>query len=95
MTPMHAHLKEDLLNFGPVYDFWLFSFERYSGILGNQLTNNRLPEPQLMQCFIDDNSAYTFEFPEDDRKPLYTTEVRSVSDTLTDFSDSMVYTLPT
>jgi len=37
---MHAHLKEDLLNFGPVYDFWLFSFERYNGILGNQPTNN-------------------------------------------------------
>lgn len=35
---MHAHLKEDLLNFGPVYDFWLFSFECYNGILGNQPT---------------------------------------------------------
>lgn len=54
-----------------------------------------------MQHFIDDNSAYAFEFPEefkDDLKPRCTTEVRlvgSVSDTLTDFRDSMVYTLPT
>ncbi len=85
---MHAHLKEDLPNYGPVYEFWLFSFERYNGILGNQPTNNRLPERQLMQRFINDNSTYSFQFPEefkDDLNPLYMTETRlagSVSDTL-------------
>ena len=85
---MHAHLKEDLLSYGPAYEFWLFSFERYNGILGNQPTNNRLPEPQLMQRFIDDNSAYSFQFPIEFREelsPLCMTEARltgSVSDTL-------------
>ena len=55
---MHTHLKEDILNFGPVYEFWLFSFERYNGTC-------RLAEPQLMQRYISDNSAYSFEFPDE------------------------------
>ena len=86
---MHAHLK---LSYGPAYEFWLFYFERYNAILGNQPTNNRLPEPQLMQRFIDDNSAYSFQFPVEfgeKLSPLCMTEARltgSVSDTLADFS---------
>ena len=97
---LHVHLKEELLNYGPVYEFWLFSFERFNGILGNQPTNNRLPEPQLMQRFVDDNSAYALQFPEEfkeDFSPLCMTETRltgSVSDTLADFSDVSTYTLP-
>ena len=97
---MHAHLKEDLLNYGPVYEFWLFSFERYNGILGNQPTNNRLPEPQLMQRFIDNNSANSFVFPDEfneDFNSLCMPETRlvgSVSDTLADFGNASTYTLP-
>ena len=49
---LHAHIKQCLLDFGPVYEFWLFSFERFNGILGNQPNNNRLIEPQLMQRFL-------------------------------------------
>ena len=64
---MHAHLREDLLNFGPVYDFWLFSFEWLKGILGSQPTNGQLPEKQLMNRFLNDNSAYTFPFPKSSR----------------------------
>ena len=37
---LHCHLKDIILDFGPVQEFWLFSFERYNGILGNQPTNN-------------------------------------------------------
>ncbi|XP_066931820.1 uncharacterized protein [Clytia hemisphaerica] len=37
---LHLHLKECLENFGPVYAFWCFSFERYNGTLGNFHTNN-------------------------------------------------------
>lgn len=33
---MHCHLKSVILDFGPLYAFWLFSYERYNGILGNQ-----------------------------------------------------------
>ena len=95
---MHTHLKEDILNFGPVYEFWLFSFERYNGILGNQPTNNRLAEPQLMQRFISDNSAYSFEFPDEFKEEfgslciLESSVTGSLSDTLTDFN--LPYSLP-
>ena len=55
---LHCHLKDVLADFGPVYSFWLFSFERYNGILGNQPTNNRAIEPQLMRRFVRDQSAF-------------------------------------
>ena len=59
---MHGHLKESLLDYGPVQELWLFAFERYNGILGNQPTNKRSIEPQLMQRFLRDNFALSFEF---------------------------------
>ena len=37
---MHLHLRECLLDYGPVFSFWCFSFERYNGILGSFQTNN-------------------------------------------------------
>ena len=37
---MHCHLIDILKNYGPVHRFWLFSFERYNGVLGNQPNNN-------------------------------------------------------
>ena len=36
---LHAHLKECVENYGSHYGFWLFSFERYNGILGAYHTN--------------------------------------------------------
>lgn len=60
---LHAHLKEVLLDFGPAQEFWLFSFERYNGLLGKQPTNNRVIEPQLMNRFLRDNLAISFPFP--------------------------------
>ena len=51
---MHLHLKECLLDFGPVYSFWCFSFERYNGILGSYQTNNNMIEPQIMGKFLRD-----------------------------------------
>ena len=98
---LHAHLKECILDYGPAYEFRLFSFERYNGILGNQPTNNHLIEPQLMQRFLENNSAYAFQFPEefsDEFTPHCQTQARvtgSVSDTLIDHYDKAVYTLPT
>ena len=38
---MHTHLVECIKDLGAVYAFWLFSFERYNGILGNYRTNYR------------------------------------------------------
>ena len=62
---MHCHLKSVILDFGPVYAFWLFSFERFNGILGNQPSNNRSIEIQLMKRFQHDNIAYVLCPPEE------------------------------
>ena len=42
-TPnMHlsCHLVDCIRDYGPVYSFWCFSFERYNGILGSYHKNN-------------------------------------------------------
>lgn len=41
---------------GPMHSYWLFPFERYNGLLGNQPTNNRSIELQLMRHFQRDNT---------------------------------------
>ena len=45
---MHAHLASCVRDYGPLHAFWLFSFERYNGILGRQPNNNRSIEIQVM-----------------------------------------------
>ena len=44
---LHGHLKECVLDYGPIYNFWCFSFERFNGILSSFKTNNRCVEIQL------------------------------------------------
>ena len=44
----HCHLKEVLLDYRPVYGFWLFSFEHMNGVLEHQPTNHQCIEVQLM-----------------------------------------------
>ena len=51
---LHMHLADCVLDYGPVYGFWLFSFERYNGILGKYPTNNKSVELQMMRKFIRD-----------------------------------------
>ena len=52
---LHGRLKDVILDYGPVQEFWCISFERYNGNLGKQPTNNRAIEPQLLQQFLLDN----------------------------------------
>ena len=49
---LHLHLKEVFLDFGQAYDFWLYSFERYNGILGDYSINARTIESQLIRRFL-------------------------------------------
>ena len=49
---LHGHLKQCVLDFGPVYSFWLFSFERMNGILGAYHTNCRDIPLQVMRRFL-------------------------------------------
>ena len=53
---LHAHLTDCISDFGPMASFWLFSFERFNGILGDEPTNNRSIELQLMSRFVKDNA---------------------------------------
>ena len=45
---LHCHLKECILDFGPIHGFWCFSFERYNGILGELPNNNKSIGIQVM-----------------------------------------------
>ena len=50
---MSCHLKDIMLDYGPVHGFWCFSFERYNGVLEAMQKSWINPEKQLMQKFLD------------------------------------------
>ena len=56
---LHCHLCECVLDYGPVYGFWCFSFERYNGILGSLHISNRQIEVQLMRKFLEQHQLGT------------------------------------
>ena len=74
---LHCHLKDSLVDYGPVYNFWLFSFERYNGILQNFPSSTRSLEIQLMQRFMNEFSLSSFGLPE-----AFQTDFSHVLDTL-------------
>ena len=39
---LHCHLKECVIDCGPVHAFWCFSFEQFNGILGAMQVNGRV-----------------------------------------------------
>lgn len=61
---LHCHLMNCTLDYGPIYSFWCFSFERYNGLLGNYPTNKRDIEIQLMKRFYRDSNVISQSFPE-------------------------------
>ena len=67
---MHCHLKNVILDYGPIYGLWLFSYERYNGILQHQPTNNRSIEVQVLRRFLQDNTSYAYPLPQDFRDEL-------------------------
>lgn len=54
---LHLHLKNCLLDYGPVYSFWCFPFERYNGILGAYHTNHKQIEPQIDHAKVFERKA--------------------------------------
>ena len=50
---LHCHVVDSIRDYGPVYAFWLFSFERYNGILGGFHTNNHDIESQFVYRFLE------------------------------------------
>ena len=70
---LHGHIKECIEDFGPVYSFWLFSFERLNGILGSYHTNCHDISLQLMRRFLANHKNGFNNWPEeykDDFTPL-------------------------
>lgn len=61
---MHCHLKQCILDYGPIYSFWLFSFERYNGIFESFPTNSCSVEVQCMQRFVHEFSVSTASLPQ-------------------------------
>ena len=53
---MHCHLASCVNDYDPISSFWLFPFERYNGLLGDQSRNNHSIEVQIMKRFVEDNS---------------------------------------
>ena len=62
---LHGHLRDVILDYGPTQEFWCYSFERFNGILGNQPTNNRAIEPQLLKQFLLDSDSTSYVFPDE------------------------------
>ena len=50
---LHGYLRQCIEDFGPVYSFCCFSFERLNGILGSYHTNNHHISVQLMRHFSE------------------------------------------
>jgi hypothetical protein len=48
---MHLHLRKCIEDYGSVYSFWCFSFERLNGILGEFNLNNHKVNVTLMRHF--------------------------------------------
>ena len=60
---MHYHLADCVRDYGPVYSFWLFGFERYNGHLGKLPNNSRSIEMQLMRRFTRDAFVHSLNLP--------------------------------
>lgn len=67
---MHGHLREVIEDYGPLHSFWLFSYERFNGILGKYPNNNKSIEPQIMSKFTNDNDVLFVLPPTDFLKEL-------------------------
>ena len=65
---LHCHLVDCIYDYGPVYSFWLFSFERYNGLLGKIPSNKRGIEIQFMKRFTRESVILSRELPMEGRE---------------------------
>lgn len=85
---MHGHLKSCMDDYGPLHGFWLYSFERYNGIISSMPNNNKAIEPQVMRRFLREIHSLSTDLPTEYAEhfsPLFSRnpEVGSMQDTLT------------
>ena len=60
---LHCHLTECVKDFGPVYAFWLFAYERFNGIMGSYHTNSKNISVQLTERFLDSKDFIPNKWP--------------------------------
>jgi len=46
---MQLHIATCIEDYGPIYSFWLFGFERYNGMVGSFFYSNRSVEEEIMR----------------------------------------------
>ena len=57
----HIHIRDTIQDFSVIYAFWLFSFERYNGLLGSIETNHKDSfELTFMKRFVELTLSTTF-----------------------------------
>ena len=65
------HIKEWILDYGPICDFWLFSFKRYNGMLESLPNNKKNIEPQIMDRFCSESLTLNISEPKMYRENFY------------------------
>ena len=84
---LHAHIKECVLDYGPIYNFWCFSFERYNGILGSFKTNNRCIEIQLMRKLLAGHFVSSTILPNEFQDSLLSIMLKDIDESTVDFTE--------
>ena len=81
-----------VLDYGAVHNFWLFSLERLSGVLGDFKTNQRAVEIQLMRKFLHEQDIRDLPFPSlfyEQLKPPFHEMQKTSTDPLQDISSAV------
>ena len=89
---LHSHLINCVIDYGPVHNFWLFSFERFNGLLGDFKTNQRAVEIQLMRKFLRDQDIRDLPFPSafcEHFDPIFSQMKNTSMDPLQDISSTV------
>ena len=60
---LHCHIRETIVDYGPVYSTWCFAFERMNGIFESFQKNWIHPEVQLLVKFVNFQNVLTTVFP--------------------------------
>ena len=84
---LHGHLKECVLDYCPIYNFWCFGFERFNGILSSFKTNNRCIEIQLMRKLLSDHFVSCASLPnefEEHFRPMFSHHFMNTAENIID-----------
>ena len=80
---LHRHLKECVIDCGPVHEFWCFRFERFNGILGAMQVNGRSVQIQLIRKLLAGRFVWDVKFPSEFQEhflPFFSQESHDLSE---------------